>query len=230
MRVIQSKPHNLIDIVYRRLLVEYGPQNWWPAETWFEIVVGAILTQGTSWRNVEKAINKMKSAGAMNPKAIREMDSNMLSELIYSSGFYRIKAGRLKAVTKYLGQRFGDDIEIMRAVDSDKLRRELLEIKGIGQETADDILLYAVGLPFFVVDSYTKRIFSRLGIASEKGSYRLYQSIFMSTLGNDVSWMKEYHALIVQHASKVCRTIPSCAKCCIKSKCEFGSKQKDIYD
>jgi endonuclease-3 related protein len=216
--------------VYRRLLTQYGLQDWWPAETWFEIVIGAILTQGTSWRNVEKAIKQIKSAGAMNPKSIREMDLDLLSELIYSSGYYRTKAGRLKAVAEYLGKRFGDDIEVMREMDSIQLRQELLGINGIGEETADDILLYAVGLPFFVIDSYTKRIFSRLGIAPEKGSYSLYQSMFMSNLDHNVDLMKEYHALIVRHASKVCRTIPSCIECCIKSECEFGSKHEASYD
>ena len=166
----------------------------------------------------------------MNPKAIREMDPKLLSELIYSSGYYRTKSVRLKAVTEYLNQRFGDDIELMKEVDMIQLRQELLGINGIGEETADDILLYVVGLPVFVVDSYTKRIFSRLGIGPEKGSYSLYQTMFMSNLEHDVSLMKEYHALIVQHASKVCRTIPLCTKCCIKNMCEFGSKHQASHD
>jgi endonuclease-3 related protein len=227
---IQNNMSQQIGMVYRSLLDQYGPQNWWPAETRFEIVVGAILAQGTAWSNVEKAINQIKSAGAMNPKAIREMDPKLLSELIYSSGYYRTKSVRLKAVTQYLNQRFGDDIDLMKEVDVIQLRQELLGINGIGEETADDILLYVVGLPVFVVDSYTKRIFSRLGIGPEKGSYSLYQTMFMSNLEHDVNLMKEYHALIVQHASKVCRPIPLCTKCYIKNMCGFGSKHQASHD
>ena len=149
--------------VFNRMLERYGKQYWWPGETWFEVMVGAILTQATSWTNVEKAIANIKAAGVLTPTGIRDIGEDELAELIYSSGYYNAKARKLKALAEYVGTRFNDDLAATSRFEMAELREELLDVHGIGEETADDILLYAVGRPAFVIDSYTRRIFSRLG-------------------------------------------------------------------
>ncbi len=155
--------------VYERMLSRYGPQGWWPGGPGFEMMVGAVLTQAASWVNVESAIANLRSAGALTPRAIRATPQDELARLVYSSGYYNAKARKLKALAAYIGERFADDLEAMAREDADTLRDELLEVYGIGEETADDILLYAAGKPSFVVDTYTRRLFWRLGFGPRHG-------------------------------------------------------------
>ena len=208
--------------IHDRMFARYGEQCWWPADTPFEMMVGAVLTQATSWTNVEIAIARMKDADALSPAAIRGMDIETLASLIYSSGFYNAKARKLKALAQFLGETYDDDISTMRLVDGAKLRRELLGVKGIGEETADAILLYALGKPSFVIDGYTRRLISRLGIAPDSEAYSAYQKLFSDNLQQDTAMFAEYHALIVQHCKESCRKTPVCEGCCLRSVCPTG--------
>ncbi len=193
----------LLDI-YHVLLAHYGPQHWWPGETPFEVMVGAILTQNTNWQNVEKAIVNLKKAGVLSAKAIHEMPEPELAELIRPSGYFNIKAKRLKAFIGYFMARYGGSIKRMKGVDCGVLREEVLAVNGIGPETADSILLYALGCPTFVVDAYTKRIFSRHGFIPETADYHEVQKYFTDRLPKDVQLYNEYHALIVRLAKDKC--------------------------
>lgn len=208
--------------IYDRLYARYGRQHWWPADTPFEVMVGAVLTQATSWKNVERAIARLKEEDALSPAAMRAMDAETLARLIYSSGFYNAKAVRLKALVQYMGDAYDDDIEAMRAEDGAKLRGELLSVKGIGEETADAILLYALGKPTFVIDAYTRRLFSRLGITPDSEDYSAYQQMFSDNLPSNTALFSEYHALIVQHCKEACRKTPVCEGCCLREICPTG--------
>jgi len=201
------------------MLERYGPQHWWPGDTWFEMMVGAVLTQSASWGNVEMAISNLKAVDALSPQAI---DEPQLARLIYPSGYYNAKARKLKALALFIGREYNDDIEAMRQHNVETLREELLGVHGIGEETADDILLYALDNPSFVIDSYTKRIFSRLRLAPEHGSYSTYRSIFTDNLTASVELFGEYHALIVSHGKDVCRKRPVCEVCCLLEICPTG--------
>jgi endonuclease-3 related protein len=208
--------------IFNRMLDRYGPQSWWPGDTWFEVMVGAVLTQAASWTNVEMAIASLKAAEALSPEAIRRIEELELARLIYPSGYYNSKARKLKALAYYMGQRFNDDIRAMSEVCSETLRAELLGVYGIGEETADDILLYAVGKPAFVIDNYTRRMFHRLGLAPERMSYPAYSAIFTENLPQDRELYSEYHALIVRHAKDFCRKAPVCDGCCLLDVCPTG--------
>ena len=208
--------------IYERLLERYGPQHWWPGDTRFEIMAGAILTQATTWNNVEKAIGNLISADALSPRAIRELASEDLARLIRPSVYFNSKARKLKALAEYLGRRFGDDVDAMCDEDTDVLREELLGVYGVAEETADDILLYAAGKTAFVIDNYTRRMFFRLGLAPEKASYSAYRSLFMDHLPADGELFREYHGLIVRHGREVCGKRPSCARCCLLDMCPTG--------
>ncbi len=213
----------LLDI-YARLLDRYGPQYWWPAKTPFEIMVGAVLTQSTAWTNVEKAIANLDRAGALTPAAIRDMPPAELARLVYPSGFYNVKARRLMALCEYVGQAHDDDIEAMSESGTTTLRGELLAVFGIGEETADAILLYALGHPVFVVDAYSHRTFERLGVAKGLTGYAGHQSFFMRNLPRDAAMFSEYHALIVRHGRETCRKRPLCADCPLLEVCPTGRK------
>ena len=199
--------------IYRKLHQTYGPRHWWPGETSFEVMVGAILTQNTSWRNVEKAIQRLKENGALNPEGIHRLKRSQLAPLIRSSGYYRIKAGRLKSFINFLFAEYGGDLRRMRRERLVALRQELLGVKGIGPETADSILLYGLEKPIFVVDAYTKRILSRHGMISEKASYEEVQKLFMDHLPADKKLFNEYHALLVHLGKMVCQKTPRCDIC-----------------
>lgn len=214
--------------VYRLLLGRYGPQGWWPGESRFEMMVGAVLTQAAAWGNVEKAIANLKAAEAMSPRAIRDMAEPQLAELLYPSGYYNAKARKLKALAEFVGRRFGDDIDAMAREDAWELRAELLEVHGIGEETADDILLYPLGKPVFVIDAYTKRLFFRLGLGPERAPYSRYQSLFMENLPCDADLMGELHALIDHHASRICRPKPYCEGCCLLEICPTGAERMRV--
>ena len=212
----------LIDI-YRRLLARFGPQHWWPAEEPFEVIVGAILTQSAAWGNVEKAIANLKSAGALSAGALRRLPLSKLAELVHPCGYYNAKALKLKSFAFWLGNHYGDDLERFFDHNIDELRQQLLSIHGIGQETADSIILYAAAKPVFVVDAYTRRILSRLGLAPQKDSYAAYQALFMDNLPSDTRLFNEYHALLVCQGKSVCRRRPLCSRCCLSDICRLAA-------
>jgi endonuclease-3 related protein len=202
--------------IYRKLYRAYGPRHWWPGETSFEVMVGAILTQNTSWRNVEKAIQKLKGKGVLNPGGIHRLKKSELARLIRSSGYYRIKADRLKSFIDLLFEEYDGDLKRMKRESLGELRERLLGVRGIGPETADSILLYGVKKPAFVVDAYTKRILSRHDIIPEKASYEEIQKLFMDHLPHDEKLFNEYHALLVHLGKTLCKKIPKCDLCPIK--------------
>jgi endonuclease-3 related protein len=199
--------------MYDRLYQAYGPQHWWPGETAFEMMVGAILTQNTSWMNVEKAIDVLKRKGVLTPEGLRQLKKPALASMIRSSGYYRIKADRLKAFMDFLWEDYGGNIRRMGTRPLDELREHLLQVKGVGPETADSILLYGLKKPVFVIDAYTKRILSRHGIISEKASYDETQKLFMDHLPQDERLFNEYHALIVRVGKTLCKKTPKCGIC-----------------
>jgi len=202
--------------IYRKLFKTYGPRRWWPGETPFEIMVGAILTQNTSWRNVEKAIQNLKARKVLNVRGIHQFKRNQLAPLIRSSGYYRIKASRLKAFVDFIFEEYGGSIERMRRERMSVLRPKLLKVRGVGPETADSILLYGLNKPVFVVDAYTRRILSRHGIISEKASYEEIQKLFMNHLPRNEKQFNEYHALFVHLGKTSCKKIPKCDRCPLK--------------
>ncbi|MGD1119867.1 MAG: endonuclease [Dehalococcoidales bacterium] len=203
--------------VYGRLFNRYGPQHWWPARTPFEVIVGAILTQSAAWTNVEKAIENLRKAGMLSASALRQLPEAKLAGLIYSCGYYNVKARKLKAFAAWFGERYGDSLEKLFAQDTGDLRRELLSVYGIGEETADSILLYAGGKPVFVIDAYTRRIIDRLGISPDRKSYADYQALFMNNVPADANLFNEYHALLVRLGKEACRRQPKCGGCCLNA-------------
>lgn len=210
----------LLDI-YDRLLSQYGPQHWWPAQGPFEVMVGAVLTQSAAWSNVEKAIANLREAGVLSAEMLGQLPLSELSALIYPSGYYNAKALKLKALATYL-KGYGYDLGQLFTVETDRLRRELLGVHGIGEETADSILLYAANRPIFVIDAYTRRIFGRIGLTPERGRYEDYQRLFMNNLPGDTSLFNEYHGLLVCLGKNVCRKYPLCRQCCLAGEiCHF---------
>ncbi len=205
--------------IYNLLLARYGSQHWWPGDTPFEVIVGAILTQSAAWGNVEKAIANLKKAGVLDPAPLRNLSLDELSRLIYPSGYYNAKALKLKAFVKYLGEVHEDSLESLFSLDISSLRNELLNIHGIGPETADSIILYAARKPIFVIDAYTRRIISRLGLKPAREDYSSYQALFMKNLPADEKLFNEYHALFVRHGKEVCKKKPICSKCCLSEIC-----------
>ncbi len=207
---------------YDRLAARYGPRRWWPGDGPFEVIVGAILTQRTAWANVEKALVNLKRAGALSPSATRALSDDELAELIRPSGFYRSKARKLRAFLDLLDESFGGDLGRMLVAPGRELRPALLATYGIGPETADAILLYAARQPVFVIDAYTRRTFSRLGIRPERDTYDGWQRLFEESLPREAALFGEYHALIVGHAKDVCRAEPQCDRCALTEVCETG--------
>ncbi len=215
--------HRLLEI-YDRLYAHFGPQHWWPGETRWEIMVGAVLTQNTSWRNVEKAIENLKHAGRLAPDAMRRTRQDRLARLVRPSGYYNIKARKLKALVAFLDTNYDGDPSRMAGADLAQQRAELLTVYGVGPETADSILLYAAEQPVFVVDAYTRRIFSRLGLCAELVTYHDLQSLFMQHLPEDVALFNEYHALLVALGKNICqKRAPKCLDCPLRDICATGA-------
>jgi endonuclease III related protein len=210
--------------IYHLLFAAYGPRHWWPAETPEEVIIGAVLTQNTAWKNVQRAIASLKKAGKMDLRAIAHTRTTKLAELIRSSGFYNQKSQALKIFADYFGQRYGFDLERMRQQDPRELRRELLELYRIGPETADSILLYAMEKPIFVIDAYTKRVFSRHGFLNPGDPYETFQRFFTDHLPRDVKLYNEYHALIVHTGHRFCKPKPLCSECPLFSLFPRGSQ------
>ena len=191
--------------IYNAMLESLGPSHWWPGETPFEVSVGAILTQNTNWGNVERAIANLSRHDLLDPVKLFQMDSRKLAELIRPAGYYRIKASRLQNFLLFLREEAGFRFSALEKYDTEELRRKLLGVKGIGAETADSIVLYALHKPSFVVDAYTTRIFSRHGVVPESIGYEELRSLFMETLPCNVSLYQEYHALLVRTGKRWCR-------------------------
>jgi len=202
----------LLDI-HRRLLEAFGPQHWWPGETVFEIILGAILTQNTSWANVEKAIANVKAAECLEPNALHALDAARLETLIRPAGYFRVKTKRLRNFLQWLFDEYGGDLSILERIDTFRLREELLSVSGIGPETADSILLYALERPVFVVDTYTARVMVRHGLAEPEIDYQQLQDLFESHLDPDVPLFNEYHALLVRVGKEFCKPKPKCQAC-----------------
>ncbi len=203
----------LLDI-YERLFSAFGPQHWWPGDTPFEVCVGAILTQNTNWKNVEKAISNLKKHGLLSPVALNEIPLENLAARIRPAGYYNLKAGRLKAFISMLFDHFDGKLESIFDVKTDVLRTLLLSVKGIGPETADSMLLYAFERPSFVVDAYTMRMLIRHDLIDEEADYDQVRDMFMDYLPRDVRLYNEYHALIVRLGKELCaRRSPRCPAC-----------------
>ena len=200
-----------MNAIYQALLNHFGPQNWWPGDSPFEVAVGAILTQNTSWKNVAAAIENLKKRDLLDPHALDRLPLPELAELIRPAGYFRLKAKRLKNFLRWLISRFDGSMQAMAAVSLSTLREELLSVNGIGPETADSILLYAVDKPTFVVDAYTHRIAVRHGWLEPEAGYEELKEYFESRLPDDVPTFNEMHALLVQVGKNYCR--PSEARC-----------------
>jgi endonuclease-3 related protein len=208
--------------IYGLLYAHYGPQHWWPGEEPFEVIVGAILTQSAAWSNVEKGIANLKKAKALSPGALRKLTREELSGLIHSCGYYNAKAVKLKAFAEWFGELYGDNLEKMFARSAGVLREELLGVHGVGEETADSILLYAGNTPVFVIDAYTRRIVERLGLKPGGTRYSDYQKLFTDNLPPDVQMFNEYHALFVALGKYHClKSRPICEGCPLRKHCSF---------
>jgi len=199
--------------IFNKLYSDYGPQNWWPGESQFEIIIGAVLTQSTAWHNVTLAINNLKRNDLLELKSLLSAEPELVKSLIAPAGFFNVKYKRLRSLLEYLNNNY-IDFDRFYNLPIDKLRDELLEINGIGPETADSILLYAFNRPTFVVDAYTRRLFSRLGYNwVEKASYMEIRKFLMDQIPSDYRIYNEFHALIVVHCKKICKKTPICWNC-----------------
>lgn len=199
--------------IYQLLFDRFGPQHWWPGQTQFEIITGAILTQNTSWANVEKAIANLKSADCLTPERLDHLEVSQLAELIRPAGYYNIKTKRLKNFINWLFDNYDGKPANLETVDTGRLRAELLAIKGIGYETADSILLYAFERPVFVVDAYTARIVFRHQLIEPDADYEKLRELFQSNLPEDVRLFNEYHALLVRVGKEFCKPKAKCPGC-----------------
>ena len=202
--------------LFNELNDHYGDLAWWPADSAFEIAVGAILTQNTDWRNVEKALGNLKSANVLSIEAILETPTDQLEMLVRPSGYFRMKADRLKQLCDFLQS---NSFDALKKMGREHARELLLCVKGVGPETADDIVLYALDIPSFVIDTYTRRLLERFGLYSAKLKYSVLQATFHQQLPEDSSLFKQYHALIVEHAKVSCRKKPLCESCALKETC-----------
>jgi endonuclease III related protein len=196
--------------LYDRLYSAFGPQQWWPAKTRFEVIVGAVLTHNAAWRNVEQALANLRARRAMSPRALHQLPQPELAELIRPSGYFRLKAQRLQNLTGFLFKRYGGSLNRMFATELGTLRRELLAVNGIGPETADSILLYAGNLPTFVVDTYTQRVLKRHGWIDSSADYHAVKAHFESSLPTEAALYNEFHALLVRVGNQHCRKTPNC--------------------
>ncbi|MEJ2761949.1 MAG: endonuclease III domain-containing protein [Gammaproteobacteria bacterium] len=202
--------------LYQRLLRTYGPQDWWPGESRIEVMVGAVLTQNTAWVNVEKAVSNLKQAGGLDPDRINAMRPGRLARLIRPSGYYNVKAGRLKHLCRWFSE--GGGFAGLDRRPTDELRASLLKVKGVGPETADAILLYAFERPVFVIDAYTRRLLAALSLVRDDEVYETLRALFESRLPADPALFNEYHALIVRHGKERCSDAPGCRHCHVEKR------------
>ena len=218
MAKYQNSKKQKLSFIYKRLYAYFGPQHWWPGDSAFEVMVGAILTQNTNWQNVEKAINNLKKHRLLELSKLHRLPEKKLASLIRPAGYYNIKAKRLKSFLRFLSENYRGSLRKMSSLDKQELRAKLLTVHGVGPETADSILLYAIKKPVFVVDAYTRRIFSRHGLVSDKADYHQIQKLFMQNLRNSVKLFNEYHALLVKLGKDFClKNKPKCDICPLNS-------------
>lgn len=208
--------------IYGRLRKRFGHRHWWPGETPFEVMVGAILTQNTAWTNVEKAIANLKAAGVLDAGKMLELPDAELAQHLRPSGYFNIKTQRLKSFLKFYREGYGADLKRIKKIPLPALREQLLAVHGIGPETADSILLYALGKRTFVVDAYTRRIFSRLGLVGKDATYDEMQKFFHANLPLKIGLYNDYHAQIVQLGKDICRPKPRCPICPVQAICRFS--------
>ncbi len=199
--------------MYRRLSEEFGPTGWWPARRPFEVAVGAVLTQNTAWRNVEKAIKNLREHRMLSARALSHAPLNKLAQQVRPAGYYKLKSERLKNFVNFLQREYGGSMARMAREPTEHLREKLLGVRGIGSETADSILLYALGKPVFVVDAYTRRILSRHGMVEQEVNYEELQRFFEQRLPRDLTLFKEFHALLVRTGAQFCKREPRCNAC-----------------
>ena len=219
-----------IQAFYRAMLDELGPQGWWPAETPFEVIVGAILTQNTNWTNVERAIANLKREGLLNAEALEAIDVERLGDLVRPAGYFRVKARRLKHFIHMLAEEFGGDLDALFALPTASLRETVLGVTGIGPETADSIVLYAAARPVFVVDAYTARILYRHALVESDAAYDDLQALMAGALPDDVDLLKEYHALLVAVGKRHCKKrMPQCAGCPLERLLEDGQPVREVW-
>ena len=207
--------------IYRKLLKHFGGQHWWPADTPFEVIVGAILTQQTTWKNVEKAINNLKENNLLSISSLTRVNLRRLERVIRSAGYFHQKAERLRGVCKYIYKNYGNDLDKLFSKPIPNLREELLFLNGLGPETADSIILYAANKPIFVIDAYTRRMVHRLRI-TDLDKYEDLRKYFEKHLPNDLELYQEFHALIVELGKNYCKTKPDCPPCPLKKECGFN--------
>ena len=198
---------------YKKLMEAFGPQHWWPGDSPFEIAVGAILTQNTSWKNVEKALSRLREAESLSIETIDGLDNDELAELIRPAGYFRLKSKRLKNFVSLVVNEFGGEFHRLLSLDRDSLREKLLSVNGIGPETADSIVLYAAAKPIFVIDAYTARVLKRHGWIDYEADYFAMQEYFHAELESSTQLYNEYHALIVEVGKRFCKKIPKCDEC-----------------
>lgn len=207
-----------LESIYHKLYARFGPQQWWPATTSFEVMVGAILTQNTNWGNVQKAIENLKKNRLLTPRKLFSLTDKKLASLIRPAGYFNVKTKRLKHFLHFLLCRYKGNMTRMSGIATNRLRAQLLEVNGIGPETADSILLYGLAKRIFVVDGYTKRILSRHGLIQEHANYEEVQRLFMSRLKADARLFNEYHALLVRLGKEFClKNKPKCSLCPLKN-------------
>jgi endonuclease III related protein len=208
------KRHALLTRYYEAMLAELGPSHWWAGATSFEIALGAILTQNTAWANVEKAIHNLRERDLLDPLALQRLPDDELTALIRPSGAFRVKTVRVRNFLRFLHESCDSDMQRLREKDVEALRADLLQVSGIGPETADSMLLYALGLPSFMVDAYTRRIMTRHGLVPEDIGYEELRGFFMDALPPDVRFFQEYHALTVRIGQGWCaKKAPKCTSC-----------------
>ena len=218
-------------LIYKNLLLRFGHQGWWPGDSPFEVIIGAILTQGVSWVNVEKAIKNLKGEGILEPEKLYNKESSEIAPLIRSTRFYNEKAQKIKNFMNFLFDEYNGCLQKMSDEDTEILRKKLLGIKGLGEETVDSILLYACNKPVFVVDAYTKRIFSRYGLIKEGAGYKEIQTFFLNNLPQDAGLYNDFHAQIVNLGKNICKSSPDCTICQInlintRTRCRFLHKKR----
>jgi endonuclease-3 related protein len=209
--------------IHRLLVKRHGPSGWWPGDSAFEVCVGAILVQNTAWTNVERTIEGLRRRGLLSFAAMNRRSASRLAPLLRSSGTFRVKAARLRALLDFLGTEYGGRVERMRREEPRELRRKLLAVHGVGRETADSIALYAAGKPLFVVDAYTRRVFSRLGLVRGDEPYDALQRLFEDRLPRSAALYGELHAQVVLLAKDVCRVRPRCGECPLRAMCRHAA-------
>jgi endonuclease-3 related protein len=209
--------------LFDRLYLAYGPQDWWPADDPLEVIVGAILTQRTAWRNAEQALQALAEFDLLSAEAIDAAPVERMAKAIRAAGFYNAKARKLKAFAAFLIEQHGGDLNELFALPTEELREQLLGLFGIGEETADAILVYAANRPSFVIDAYARRLLRRLGWIDGDEPYRELRGLFLDALPSDVDLLGEFHALIVRHGKAHCRPDPVCEGCPVARRCVEGS-------